>query len=206
MTFLAPQSRLSRTPIGRAPTTGMVVAALCASVVLAGCTRSTNLNQGGLLPTQQRPATPLTPTPLTPVNQAQLDPVSGGPTPPTPSQVTPVETPVPEPEKPVEVAKVEPPKDSKPLTKEALVGAWTVSTGGSNCQIFLALTKWSGGFRAASRGCSAQAISDVQAWDVKGSQVVLVNSAGSNAATLFKSNDSRYDGSTTSGGAISFSR
>ena len=65
-----------------------------------------------------------------------------------------------------------------------MVGAWTVSTGGSNCQIFLALTKWSGGYRAASRGCSAAAISDVQAWDGKNNQVVLVNSAGSQAAAV----------------------
>ena len=87
-----------------------------------------------------------------------------------------------------------------------MVGAWTVSTSGSNCQIFLALTKWSGGYRAASRGCSAAAISDVQAWDVKNNQVVLVNSAGSQAATLYRSADERYDGSTSGGGAISFSR
>jgi hypothetical protein len=87
-----------------------------------------------------------------------------------------------------------------------MVGAWTVSTDGSSCQIFLALTKWSGGYRAASRGCSAPAISDVQAWDVKNKQVVLVNSAGATAATLYRSSEQRYDGSTNGGGAISFSR
>ena len=181
---------------------------LGASVALSGCTRigGGGLNQGGALPTQQNTPTSLTPAPTPRVQETQLQPAR--PTAPaveTPKVVKPVvETP--KVEKPVEVAKVEPPKNTTPVTRQALVGAWTVSTGGSNCQIFLALTKWSGGYRAASRGCSAAAISDVQAWDVKGSQVVLVNSSGSNAATLFKSTESRYDGSTNGGGAISFSR
>jgi hypothetical protein len=94
----------------------------------------------------------------------------------------------------------------QPVTREALVGAWQAKTGGSTCQIFLSLTKWSGGYRAASRGCAAPALSDVQAWDVKGKQVVLVNSSGATAARLYRSATTRYDGSTTSGGAISFSR
>jgi len=169
------------------------------ALAVSGCTRSSNLNQGGTLPTQQNPAKPLQPAPLTPVNQGQLQPVQ----PTTPAAP---ETPaVPEKPKPVEVAKVNS-ANAKPVTRQAMVGAWTVATGGSNCQIFLALTKWSGGYRAASRGCSAAAISDVQAWDVKGKQVVLVNSSGGTAATLFRSSDSRFDGSTTGGGAISFSR
>ena len=180
-----------------------VALGLGATVALSGCTRigGGGLNQGGVLPTQQSAPTSLTPAPTTPVQEAQLQPVE--PTVPT------VETPTaetPNIEQPVEVAKIEPPKNTTPVTRQALIGAWTVSTGGSNCQIFLALTQWSGGYRAASRGCSAAAISDVQAWDVKGSQVVLVNSSGSTAATLFKSTESRYDGSTTGGGAISFSR
>ncbi|MCJ8310492.1 MAG: protease inhibitor Inh/omp19 family protein, partial [Hyphomicrobiales bacterium] len=105
-----------------------------------------------------------------------------------------------------QVASLQPPANAQPVTRQAMVGAWTVSTAGSNCQIFLALTKWSGGYRAASRGCSAPAISDVQAWDVKDKQVVLVNSAGGTAATLYRSSDQRYDGSTNGGGAISFTR
>ena len=113
-------------------------------------------------------------------------------------------------EEQTQVASVAPPAapadGGQAVTREALVGAWQVSTGGSNCQIFLALTKWSGGYRAASRGCSAAAMSDVQAWDVKGKQVVLVDSNGATAARLYRTGGTRYDGSTTGGGAISFSR
>ena len=178
-------------------TLGNATVDLCLALALAGCTRTNGLNQGGTLPTQQTPPASLRPAPLTPVNQGELNPVT--PPPPTTPEA------IPEAPKPVEVAKVEP-KNAQPVTRQAMVGAWTVATGGSNCQIFLALTKWSGGYRAASRGCSAAAIKDVQAWDVKGKQVVLVNSTGSTAATLFRSSESRYDGSTTGGGAISFSR
>lgn len=164
-------------------------------LAVAGCTR-TNLNQGGLPPQQ---ATPLKPAPLEPVDEAKLEPVE----PVAPKQVEPK----PEvPEEVTEVAKADPSQGAQPVTRQAMVGAWTVSTGGSSCQIFLALTKWSGGYRAASRGCSAAAISDVQAWDVKGKQVVLVDSSGNTAASLFRSADERFDGSTTGGGAISFSR
>lgn len=184
-----------------------ILVVLGASLATTACTRLSGLGQSDL-PARQNAATPLQPTPLTPVREAELAPAT--PTPPAPpvnatelpeTPETPdAETP------PVQVANAGPPPDAQPVTRQALIGAWTVSTGGTNCQIFLALTKWSGGFRAASRGCSAASISDVQAWDVKGKQVVLVDSSGGTAATLFKSTDSRYDGSTSGGGAISFSR
>lgn len=176
-------------------------AALCLLVAAAGCTQSSNLNQGGTLPSQQ--ATPLPPTPSQPVQQGELPPPDGQ------TDVAAVDTQpqdgLPQTPEPVTAAP-QPPADSRPVTRQAMVGAWTVSTGGTNCQIFLALTKWSGGYRAASRGCSAASISDVQAWDVKDKQVVLVDSSGSTAATLFRSGETRYDGSTKTGGAISFVR
>ncbi|MBC8128934.1 MAG: protease inhibitor Inh/omp19 family protein, partial [Rhizobiaceae bacterium] len=92
-----------------------------------------------------------------------------------------------------------------PVTREGLVGAWKVSSGGGNCQIFMALTKWTGGYRAASRGCPGQ-VADVSAWDVAGSQVVLKDSGGSTVASLSNSGGTRYDGQTTGGQAISLYR
>lgn len=178
-------------------------------VALAGCTRTSDLNQGSLTPT--RSAAPLQPAPLQPVSGGALQPVT--PTAP------PATTTAPQPEKyvpPTEAAAKEAkPKEkpvvvaavpSKPLTRQALVGAWTVSTGGKHCQIFLSFTKWDGGYRAGTRKCTAAAISDVQAWDVKGKEVVLVNSSGATVVKLYRSANERYDGSTTAGGSISFSR
>ena len=97
------------------------------------------------------------------------------------------------------------PANAAPVTREALVGAWKVSTGGSSCQVFMALTQWTGGYRAASRGCPGDA-AKIAAWDVSGSQVVLKDSTGNTVARLFSSSDSRYDGSTNGGQAISLSR
>jgi len=185
---------------------GLAVLALA----LSACSQTSRLNQGGTVPVQK--ACPLAPAPLSPVNEGSLGPAQPTPVPQNVQPIPPTPA-APEVTKPVapskpatQVAAVDPAASSQPVTRQGMVGAWTVSTGGSNCQIFLALTKWSGGYRAASRGCTATALKDVQAWDVKGKQVVLVNSSGSSAATLFRSSGERFDGSTSSGGSISFSR
>jgi len=186
-----PKSSLTRATLRFAPL------ALVAALVVSGCQRTSGVYQNEPLPTRQD-TTSLEPAPLTPVQQGDLAPPTSVNQPDTPTR--------PGEDGSVQVAAAEPPADAQPVTRQAMVGAWTVSTGGSSCQIFLALTKWSGGYRAASRGCSAPAISDVQAWDVKEKQVVLVNSAGDTAATLYRSSEQRYDGSTNGGGAISFTR
>jgi hypothetical protein len=97
------------------------------------------------------------------------------------------------------------PVSAEPVTREALVGAWKVTTAGSSCQMFMALTKWTGGFRAASRGCPGDAAS-VAAWDVQGQQVILSDSSGNKVATLFSSGSGSFNGQTTSGAAITLSR
>ena len=89
---------------------------------------------------------------------------------------------------------------AQPVSREAMIGAWTVAAGGQNCQIFLALTKWSGGYRAATRGCGGSDIAGVQAWDVQANRIVLVDASGGQAATLTKTGDTRYAGSTQGGG------
>ncbi len=172
---------------------------LATGLTLPGCTQTPRIDRASSRPT------PLTPAPVGVVKSQNLEPTN----PIQPSAENPAEL-KPGLEPDTEVAVVQPPKapagGGQAVTREALVGAWQVSTGGSNCQIFLALTKWSGGYRAASRGCAARAITDVQAWDVKGKQVVLVNSGGGTAARLYRTGGTRYDGSTASGGAISFTR
>ncbi len=164
--------------------------------LISSCTQTSRF--GG---SSSQPA-PLTPAPVGVVESKELDPAQ----PDNPVAINPDGTDTTlEPD--VKVAAAPPPADGgKEVTREALIGAWQVNTGGSQCQIFLALTKWSGGYRAASRGCAAAALADVQAWDVKGKQVILVDSSGGTAARLYRSASTRYDGSTAAGGAISFSR
>ena len=172
----------------------LLIAAAVAAV-LGGCQRT---SFGGMN-TQQQPA-PLMPAPVGGVQSGQLPPPGMGtgansatafPEAPT----TPTETTAPQ------VASANAPE----LTREALIGRWSAGTGGTTCDVFLSLTKWTGGYRAASRGCPG-AVADVSAWDVSGNQVVLKDSGGSNVANLNSSGGSRYEGRTKSGQQISLYR
>jgi hypothetical protein len=180
---------------------------LLATLVLAGC-QSSRLDS---LSTQPQPA-PLPAAPAGTVQQGTLPPVGTAPGDIQPNgggqfPSAPVDPNAPvQPAPGTQVAAVTPPADGGvPVNRDALVGAWKVTTAGSSCQMFMALTKWSGGFRAASRGCPGDAAS-VSAWDVTGSQVVLKDSTGNTVARLFASGASRYDGTTNSGQPISLSR
>ncbi|SKA35561.1 protease inhibitor Inh/omp19 family protein [Consotaella salsifontis] len=183
-------------------------AGLAALLAVAGCTRSMpSLGDGGGGPA------PLTPAPASPVYSNQLPPPPTPPAPPAPGGVmtgdnTTMNGTTPgagapgtaQPGGQTQVASTGP-----AVSKESMVGAWKVSSGGGNCQIFMALTKWTGGYRAASRGCPGQ-VADVSAWDVSGSQVVLKDSSGSTVAQLSGSGGTRYEGQTSGGQAISLYR
>ncbi|KGF67181.1 outer membrane lipoprotein precursor, partial [Hoeflea sp. BAL378] len=118
-----------------------LLVAVAVAAVLGGCQRT---SFGGLN-TQQQPA-PLMPAPVGGVQSGQLPPPGTGtdmnsPTsfPAAPTAPTPTVAP--------EVAAANAPE----LTREALIGRWSAGTGGSTCDVFLSLTKWTGGYRAASR-------------------------------------------------------
>ncbi|WP_157944603.1 protease inhibitor Inh/omp19 family protein [Mangrovicella endophytica] len=191
----------------------MTSAALAALVATAGCQSSMpsagygGYGGGGPAPLEAAPtgrvsATQLPPPPAPPPppepamasvtdqNAAGTSPTPGAPGAPTPPAAG---------GQPVQTA------SAAPVSREGLVGAWKVSSGGGNCQIFMALTKWTGGYRAASRGCPGQ-VADVSAWDVSGSQVVLKSSSGDTVASLNSSGAGRYDGQTTGGQSISLYR
>lgn len=185
-----------------------VAIVMMASIALAGCQSS----RIGALQTQASP-TPLTPAPAGSVTAGQLPP------PVQPDAQTQAATQANGfPEAPENTdassgpqaavgseSSVQNVATSGPLTKESLVGAWKVTTQGANCQMFMALTKWSGGFRAASRGCPGEAAA-VSSWNVSGSQVVLSDTNGNKVATLFQSSATQFNGQTNGGSAISFSR
>jgi hypothetical protein len=190
------------------------VFAICAisfsALILAGCQSS---RMDGIV-TQPAPA-PLPAAPAGTVQQGTLAPVGGtvapvaggtefpnapvNPNAPAAGDVPPVAPTTPA--AGTQVASAGGPA----VSEDALVGAWKVTTAGSSCQMFMAKTKWSGGFRAASRGCPGDAAA-VSAWTVSGSQVVLKDSNGNQVATLFSSGGTRFDGTTKGGQPISLSR
>ena len=91
------------------------------------------------------------------------------------------------------------------VTKESMVGSWKVSNGGSSCDMFLTLTNLGSGSRGGTRGCAGE-LTTMGSWEVSGKQVVLKNRDGSQIGTLYKTADSRFDGTTASGQPISLSR
>ena len=171
--------------------------AVAAAIVLtvSGCQRSV-----GQLDTRQ--PTPLAPAPVGGVQSSQLPPTT--PTAPTnPSQFPDAPT---QPDAQASLQQeTELAANAPEVTRESLIGRWSVSSGGSSCDVFLALTKWTGGYRAASRGCAGDA-STISAWDVQGKQVILSDNSGNQVARLYQSGNERFDGSTSNGGSISLSR
>ncbi|WP_245415417.1 protease inhibitor Inh/omp19 family protein [Hoeflea marina] len=169
----------------------MLAVTILSTAVLGGCQRTT---YGSMDTRPQQPA-PLMPAPIGGVESNQLPPASGAATefPQAPETATaPANT---------EMAAANAPA----VTKESLIGRWSVDSGGGRCDVFLALTKWTGGYRAASRGCVGDAAS-VSAWDVQGKQVILSDSSGNKVAGLYQTANERYDGSTSAGQPISLSR
>ena len=174
--------------------------AMAAALALAGCNQTMPMAGGGYggggvaplraAPTGQVYANQLPPPPPPPAAPVAQTPV----TPPVDGAGATSATPA-----PVQTA------SASPVTREGLVGAWRVTSGGGNCQIFMALTQWTGGYRAASRGCPGQ-VADVSAWDVAGNQVVLKDSGGSTVATLNNTGGTRYEGTTSGGQSVSLYR
>ncbi|WP_322186467.1 protease inhibitor Inh/omp19 family protein [Fulvimarina sp. 2208YS6-2-32] len=186
--------------------TGTVLAVM---LIAAGCSRS--VPEFG---SSSGPA-PLTPSPTPQVSANRLPPP---PPPPPPAATTNPSTPAtgtdtqtaaldPNAGSAAGSTPTPPPASSggAALSRNKVLGAYKVTTAGGNCQIILSLTKWSGGYRAASRGCPG-AVSDISAWDVSGNNVVLKNSSGSQVASVASSGDARFDGQTNGGEAISLYR
>ncbi len=176
---------------------------LTAIGLVSGCQRSVSALDPGA------PPAPLPSAPLDPVQSQSLDPVTGQPLQPNGGQFG----------QPGDVASLDPNASGQPqslgappvaggpdISRESMTGTWTVASDNPECRIILAFTKWSGGYRAATRRCTTQELGSVTAWDVKGNQVILVDGTGNTVATLYSAGAERYDGATSSGKAIQFTR
>ena len=174
---------------------GTVVIALCAALAVAGCQRS-GIGTG---PSQPAPLpAPMPASPAGDMRTGQWPPAGPGdfPDPPT----TPDPPTAPDAQALQALAATAP-----EVTRNAMVGRWTLSSGGNGCDLFLALTQWTGGYRAASRGCDGQAAL-IAAWDVAGNQVILKDSSGNRFAELYRSDEQRFDGTTAAGLPASLDR
>ncbi len=92
------------------------------------------------------------------------------------------------------------------LSRTDLLGGWTIASGGENCQLFMTLTSWTGGYRASTRGCNNDVLKSISAWNLNGGQVVLAGNGGAPVAHLASSGSGRFDGQTNAGAGVSFYR
>ncbi|MEM7214026.1 MAG: AprI/Inh family metalloprotease inhibitor [Pseudomonadota bacterium] len=185
------------------------VAILMAALAAAGCTRSSN----ALSINTQSPPQPLPASPSGSVEGSQLDPISqdalAQPVLDANGQPIPLDgSTTGDSINGTEIASLDPSatQNSEPLTHEKLAGAWNVTTDNPDCRVFLSFTQWSGGYRAGTRRCLNTELSSVSAWDVKGSQVFLLDSEGTQVANLGSIGEEHYSGQTVSGKPISFTR
>ncbi|WP_411036414.1 protease inhibitor Inh/omp19 family protein [Shinella sp. BYT-45] len=91
------------------------------------------------------------------------------------------------------------------VKKESMVGNWRVANGPSSCDMFLTLTNLGSGSRGGTRGCAGE-LTTMGSWEVAGKQVILKDRGGNPIARLYKTADTRFDGSTNSGQPVSLSR
>jgi len=181
-----------------------ITGALALTAFLSGC------NQSLSSVTPSAPPRALPSAPADPVTASQLPPIGSDQQQTLNDQqiATAPTTPDNQPNAPLETASVEtgPTSSSFEITREGMAGSWQVPTDGVECRIILAFTKWSGGYRAATRKCSSPEIQTVNAWDVIDQSVVLVDQSGNEVARLFGTQSGRYDGRTTNGQPVSFVR
>lgn len=154
---------------------------------LAGCQR-TAYNDASYNPA---PA-PLTAQPVPSVQGGQLPPPTGGSQFPAPPSNAAAQT-----GQPGAVA-----SNALDVTKESMVGSWRVN---GTCDMFLTLTNLGSGSRGGTRGCVGE-LTAMGSWEVSGKQVLLKDRSGNQIGSVYKTADSRFDGQTSSGQAISLSR
>ncbi len=166
-----------------------IVAGLGVLLVLTGCQRT---SFGGF-PSSNRTA-PLAPQPVPGVQTSDLsDPTTtAGDFPVAPQASTQGNT---------EVAAA----NALDVTKESMVGNWKTANNGLTCDLFLTLTKFGNGSRGGTRGCVGE-LTAMRSWNVAGKQVILFDASGNTLASLYKTAENRFDGSTNSGQPVSLTR
>ena len=175
-----------------------ILAPLALAVALAGCG---SIGAIGFPPMKRDTAETVDPVSVPPVETAALPPVGGATPPGDPTVVGAAPG--------TDAIASNPPAGATgggALGRTDLLGGWTIASSGDSCQLFMTLTSWTGGYRASTRGCSTDVLKSISAWNLNGKQVVLAGSGGSPVATLFSSGNTRFDGQTGQGAAVSFYR
>ena len=93
----------------------------------------------------------------------------------------------------------------QPITENALIGNWTTSVNGASCATFFGLTDLGSGLRGGTRGCQGD-LSKFRTWKVAGNSATLRDSTGGTVATLTRTGDKSFSGTTAGGQSFTLTR
>ncbi|WP_180897986.1 AprI/Inh family metalloprotease inhibitor [Martelella soudanensis] len=190
----------------------LVVAAVTGVLALSACQRTTY----DYSPPAPPPPQPLTPAPAGQVQSGSLPPPAGATAYPTGTYGTtqPGATDMTTGQYPAApgatetaggMGNVAAPAGAVAVSNAALVGSWKVNEGGVTCDMFLTLTNLGEGLRGGTRGCTG-GLSTMKSWGINGDQVVLNDANGYAIARLYKTADTRIEGTSSSGQQVVLSR
>ena len=186
-----------------------VSAAVVGSLLVAGC-QSDRISGIDTAPTpvMAAPAGSVQqsqlPPPSKPAGMAMTDPSQFPPAPTVPGAATTVPgATVPGTTAPAGGVQVA--SNAPDVTVGAVAGVWSVNTSGQSCKIATPQTKYGQGFRAGPLKCPGD-MANVNSWNVAGKQLVLYDANGQTVARLYQSAPGKFDGQTSGGQPVSFSR
>lgn len=144
-----------------------------------------------------------------PAGSAPFDPAAAAaaaPVQPQPQQFGAAAPAAPATTAPAAAQPLQPAASAVQLSRADMLGAWQLASAADNCQLFMTLTTWTGGYRATTKGCTSVELANITAWDLSNNQVVLVGATGSQVASLTSAGGNRFSGQTKSGAPVSVSR
>lgn len=87
-----------------------------------------------------------------------------------------------------------------------VAGTWTVTDAGDRCRITLTSTPLFEFYRASPQNCRAPSLARINAWEQRGSEIVLLQPGGRVAARLSPQGGGAYSGATATGAPVSMAR
>ncbi len=83
---------------------------------------------------------------------------------------------------------------TSPLSRNDAIGVWKIITETETCTLSLALTQWTGGFRANTLQCIGQDIVDIKSWNIESGELIVKDAQGVPIASLTRRSTTRFEG------------
>jgi len=91
------------------------------------------------------------------------------------------------------------------LTPASVAGVWNASVGGMMCKVVTPQTKYGRGYRAGPLKCPA-VFSNLNSWNISGSQLMFYDTAGNLVAMLVSNDGTQFSGRTSTGVPVTLNR